>query len=102
MQPTVNTPEATEPAEALELADLKVSPVIAASQAAFAGDLPRLLEERPGQWVAYQGQRQLGFGRSKTELYQQCLRLGFRVGEFVVRRIRPQATSFEFGSFQAS
>ena len=33
---------------------------------AFERDLPQLWEERPGQWVAYQGERCLGFAKSSN------------------------------------
>ena len=43
---------------------------------AFERDLPRLWEERPGQWVAYQGERLLEFAAHKHELYHQCFDQG--------------------------
>jgi hypothetical protein len=42
------------------------------------------------QWVAYHGEQRIGFARTKTELYQECLRHGLRRGEFVVRSIEPE------------
>ncbi len=36
---------------------------------AFERDLPQLWAERPGQWVAYQGERPIGFSAIKHELY---------------------------------
>ena len=39
----------------------------------FERDLPRLWTERPGQWVAYRGERLLGFSAYKHELYQRLL-----------------------------
>jgi len=45
---------------------------------AFQRDLAQLWAERPGQWVAYQGARQVGFAPHKHELYQQCLQRGLR------------------------
>jgi hypothetical protein len=45
---------------------------------AFRRDLPRLLEERPGQWVAYRGDERIGFAASDRELYQEIHRRGFR------------------------
>ena len=38
----------------------------------FQRDLPQLWTERPGQWVAYHGDQQLGFAAQKHESYQQC------------------------------
>jgi hypothetical protein len=56
----------------------------------FWRDLPQLLQERPGQWVAYRGERQLGFGRTRTELWQECLRQGLDPEEFMIRSIQPE------------
>jgi hypothetical protein len=64
--------------------------LIVAAQAAFEGALPQLLKEHSGEWVAYQGEHQIGFATTKTELYQRCFALGLRRGEFVVGRIQPQ------------
>jgi hypothetical protein len=60
---------------------------------AFWRDLPQLLRERPGQWVAYHGDRQLGFGATRWELWQECLRRGLVPDEFVVRSIEPEDPS---------
>jgi hypothetical protein len=54
---------------------------------AFARDLPGLLKERPGQWVAYHGAKQLGFARTSTELYEKCLAEGIPEDDLVVHRI---------------
>jgi hypothetical protein len=48
------------------------------------------MKGRSRQWVAYHGERRVGFAKSKTELYQACLRQGLRRGEFVVRSIEPE------------
>jgi hypothetical protein len=47
------------------------------------------MKKRRGQWVAYHGGQQIGFGKTKTQLYQQCLRQGLKIDEFVVRCIAP-------------
>ena len=69
-----------------------ISPLMKRSQAAFHRDLPELLKMkgRFRQWVAYQGDQRIGFAKTKTELYQACLRRGLRRGEFVVRSIEPE------------
>jgi hypothetical protein len=64
-----------------------ISPAMRAAQAAFLRDLPRLLKERPGQWVAYLGDKCLGFAKTKTELYQRYLAQGYE--EFFVDCIEP-------------
>src|SRR2546429_97079 len=48
----------------------------------FHRDLPDLLRDYPGQWVAYQGSRRLGFAATKTKLYQECLRRGLSPAQF--------------------
>ncbi|MCI0457315.1 MAG: hypothetical protein L0Z62_10115 [Gemmataceae bacterium] len=61
---------------------------------AFYRDLAGLLKDRYRQWVAYHGDQQLGFARTQTELYQECLRRGFQRGEFVVCSIEPADPDF--------
>lgn len=61
---------------------------------AFYRDLTELLKERYRQWVAYHGEQQLGFARTQTELYQECLSRGFQEGEFVVCSIEPADPDF--------
>ncbi len=63
----------------------------------FMRELPRLWTERPGQWVAYQGDKQLGFAPYKHELYQQCFQRGLRGEEFVVFCIEPQESEITLG-----
>jgi len=65
--------------------------------AAFERDLPRLWDERPGQWVAYQGEHLLGFSAHKHELYQQCFEQGLTREEFVVFCIEAQETEMFLG-----
>jgi hypothetical protein len=48
------------------------------------------MKTRSRQWVAYHGDERVVFGRSKSDLYQECVRRGLRGGEFVVRRIEPE------------
>ena len=70
----------------------EIPSVIQRCQDAFRRDLPALLQDkkRSGEWVAYHGGDRIGFGKSKTELYQQCLRRGLKSDEFVVRCIAPE------------
>ncbi len=56
---------------------------------AFERDLPRLWDERPRQWVAYQGEHLLGFAAQQHELYHDCFQKGLSRGEFVVFCIEP-------------
>ncbi len=65
--------------------------------AAFERDLPTLWKERRGQWVAYQGNKQLGFAAEKHELYQQCFQQGLQADDFIVFCIEPQETEAWIG-----
>jgi hypothetical protein len=67
-----------------------IPPLILEAQEAFRRDLPQLLKERPGQWVAYSGEQRIGFGATQLGLYQECLRRGFKEDEFLVRSIEPE------------
>jgi hypothetical protein len=88
-----NTPpcEGHEAAPVPTLPD-RLDPQIERSQNAFRRDLPELLRRKDlsRQWVAYHGDQRVAFGRSKTELYQECLRRGLVRGTFVVRSIEPE------------
>jgi hypothetical protein len=57
---------------------------------AFRRDLPRLLEEQPGQWVLYHGDQLIGFSRTPPELYKEMDRRGFRGRDCVVRSIEEE------------
>ena len=63
----------------------------------FQRDLPQLYRERPGQWVAYQGDRQIGFETQKHLLYHQCFEQGLQREAFVVFCIEPQETEMILG-----
>jgi hypothetical protein len=58
--------------------------------ATFRRDLPRLLEQRPGQWVAYHGDQLVGFAKTDLELIQECIRRGYRGRDYVVAPIEPE------------
>ncbi len=67
------------------------------AESAFQKDLPRLLAERAGQWVAYHGPQLLGFARTDLELYRQCRARNIPAGESIVRPIEagpPQVILF--------
>lgn len=64
---------------------------------AFQRDLPHLYSQRPGQWVAYQGDRLIGFDDKKHLLYHHCLAQGLQQEEFVVFCIEPQETEMALG-----
>jgi hypothetical protein len=75
-----------------QLADLKKQAL-----QAFLRALRQLHAQRPGQWVAYQGVRQVGFAAQKHTLYQQCFDQGLQREEFVVFCIEPQETEITLG-----
>jgi hypothetical protein len=64
-----------------------IPPAIREAQKAFQRDLPQLLRERPGQWVAYHGDKPIGFAATKTALCQECEGRGYE--EYLVRCIEP-------------
>ena len=64
---------------------------------AFERDLPQLWTQRPGQWVAYQGDQQVGFAAQKHVLYEQCFQRGLGRDEFVIFCIEPQETEITLG-----
>jgi hypothetical protein len=64
---------------------------------AFESDLPRLWSERPGQWVAYQGERLLGFSEHKHALYRNCFDQGLTREDFVIFCIEAQETEMFIG-----
>jgi hypothetical protein len=74
-----------------------VSPFILWAEDAFRHDLAHLLEERPGQWVAYHGHQQLGFAPTKQQLYQECVNRGLQPEEFHILSIEPEMGDLMFG-----
>ena len=64
---------------------------------AFQRDLPELWSKHPQQWIAYQGDRQLGMGVHKHALYQECFQRGLQRDEFVIFSIEPQETEITLG-----
>jgi hypothetical protein len=63
-----------------------INPLMLRSMKSFWRDLPELLKlkSRPRRFVAYHGEDRIGFGRTQTELYQECFRRGLQRGEFYV------------------
>ncbi len=59
-------------------------PLIRQARMAWRRDLPILLKTHPKKWVAYHGDRQVCIGKTKTEVFQQCLRAGLERGQFLV------------------
>jgi hypothetical protein len=63
-----------------------IPPGILRSQQAFWRDLPGLLKlkSRRRRYVAYHGDERLAFGRTQTELYQECFRRGLQREEIYI------------------
>jgi hypothetical protein len=77
-----------------------IPPGILRSQQAFWHDLPELLKQKSRQrrYAAYHGDQRIGFGRTQTELYQECFRRGlareaFYVGLLEERDVPPWAST---------
>jgi hypothetical protein len=66
-----------------------VSPWIREAHEVYERELPQLLQERPGQWVAYHGAERIGFAPTKQEMYQVCRDHGFDLDETLVECIEP-------------
>jgi hypothetical protein len=56
---------------------------------AYERDLSALLPASRGQWVAYHGGQQIGFGPSNARLYDEALSRGFSPAEIVICQIEP-------------
>jgi hypothetical protein len=56
---------------------------------AFERDAPLFYPEHCGEWVAYHGDKRVGFGATRAELWQECLSRGVPDGEFWVFNIQP-------------
>jgi hypothetical protein len=66
------------------------------AEATFQEHLPRLLLERPGQWVAFHGSKLVGYAKTDHELYRECERRQIPSGECVVRPIEPEGPDIIF------
>lgn len=55
----------------------------------FQSDLPSLLEEFSGQWVAYSAHERLGRSDRPAELYDACFDRGLKIDQFIVCPIEP-------------
>ncbi len=71
-----------------------IPPAMLRAQQAFWRDLPGLLKDRRNhrKWVAYHGDERVGLGKTSTELYQRCLKMGLRPGDFYIGRVRERPT----------
>ncbi len=80
-----------------EQAPLRIPPLIEQAWVGFRRDLPQLLRERPGQWVAYHGDKQIGFAKTDLELHRERSRRGIEEDEFLVLCIEPEVEGIIMG-----
>ena len=66
-------------------------PQIARSVDAFRRDLPDLLSSHAGQWVAYSGDEQVGFARTRRKVCAKCFRRGLTRNDFIAVLVEPGA-----------
>ncbi|HZU38246.1 MAG TPA: hypothetical protein VFA18_20145 [Gemmataceae bacterium] len=64
------------------------------AQQAFWRDLPQRLKRKAHNawWVAYHGDRPVGFGKRGSELYERCMREGLKPDEFYIAYIDERDT----------
>jgi hypothetical protein len=74
-------PEQAELPESLASHYERIEKLIQRSHQTFLRELPDLLKTHRGRWVAYHGDKRLGFGRSKTKLIKQWHACGVPQGE---------------------
>ena len=60
-------------------------------------ELPRLLNNARGQWVAYHGEQCLGVSPTHLRLYEECLARGYSSEELVICQIEPIEDQESFG-----
>ena len=84
--------------EAAELTDLKpkINSVAQLGWETFQRDLPELVKERRGWWVAYHGDRRLALAADDRELYQRFWSEGVPEDELVVEYIEPRPKEYWF------
>jgi hypothetical protein len=69
--------------------------VLLKGEEAFARDLPRLLQECEGKWVAYWGEERLGVADNSLALYRQYAGQ-INPKELFVELVHPEAARREF------
>lgn len=86
----LDQPHPTTPAESRA----QIAPLMLRSQKAFWHDLPEILnlKSKKCQWVGYHGDERVGFGKTQTEVYQECFRRGLQRGDFYVGKIEEDET----------
>ncbi len=70
-----------------------VPPLFAKARVRHRRDLPALLSEHAGQFVAYCGEERISIGTTATELVENCMQRGFNDDEFLLEAIIPEDES---------
>ena len=70
--------------EPVETARTSPTDSLLRSQNAYYRDLPQLLRQYPGQWVAYYQSECVKVGKKQELVYQYCVDRGFDQEEFIV------------------
>ncbi len=67
-----------------------IQPAMLRAQQTFWRELPQLMQKKRnhGQWFACHGDRRVGLGKTRTELYQHCLQQGLERGTFYIGKIK--------------
>lgn len=73
--------------------DPSVPPLKREAAAVFRRELPQLLNERHGQWVAYHGAERIGFAPTREQLVRECVDRGLKREEILVVPIRDSSDS---------
>jgi hypothetical protein len=82
-------PELEELPPALAAHYDQLDKLIQRAHGTFLRELPELLKSHRGKWVAYHGDKRLGFSRDQVKLYQEWYRRGVPQGELGVFHVRP-------------
>ena len=84
--PSVND---SQPAKQAEPESRSPTESLVQSQKAFYRDLPQLLRQYPGQWVAYYRSFCVKVGKKQELVYQYCLDQSFDEEDFIVLYVEP-------------
>ena len=76
-----------------ELIENRVPPLFAKARVRHRRDLPALLSEHPGQFVAYCGEVRIAIRTTATELVEMCMQRGLKDDEFLLEAIIPEDES---------
>jgi hypothetical protein len=68
----------------------------------FRRELPQLLQDHPGKWVAFHGERQVALHASENEVYEQLKQVGCPLEEVVVRRVEPLGPPIDLRRFRGA